>query len=126
MVGLAVGSTGRAGGVHCRIHAIPFAQEVAPMSPICKNVSCLLSYQAHDGKALLDLIHVFEANHSANVTPAPGNITRLTELVQRIYQSGPSCSARGQRMARFPGPIEPDEVNYFLSNIELLKIYHVL
>jgi hypothetical protein len=29
-------------------------------------------------------------------------------------------------MARFPGPIEPDEVNYFLSNIELLKIYHVL
>ncbi len=96
------------------------------MSPISKNVSCLLSYQARDGKALLDLIHVFEANHSANVTAAPGNITRLTELVQRIYQSGPSCSACGQRMARFPGLIEPDEVNYLLSNIELLKIYHVL
>jgi hypothetical protein len=116
---------GRAGGVRCRIHAIPFAQEVAPVSAICENVSCLLSYQAHDGKALLDLIHVFEANHAANVTPAPGNITRLTELTKRIYQRGPSCSACGQRMARFPGPIEPDEVNYFLSNIEPLKKYHV-
>ena len=96
------------------------------MSAICKNADCLLSYQAHDGKVLLNLIRVFEANHSANVTPAHGNITRLTELVQRIYQSGPSCLACGQRMARFPGPIEPDEVNYFLSNIKLLKIYHVL
>ena len=96
------------------------------MSAICENVSYLLSYQAHDGKALLDLIHVFEANHAANVTPAPGNITRLMELTKKIYQNGLSCSACGQRMARFPGPIEPDEVNYFLSKIELLKNYQVL
>jgi hypothetical protein len=86
----------------------------------------LLSYQAHDGKVLFNLIRVFEANRAANMTATPGNITRLTELAKRIYQSGPSCSACGQRMASFPGPIEPDEVDYLLSNIELLKNYHVL
>ncbi len=96
------------------------------MSAICKNVACLLSYRAHDGKVLLNLIRIFEATRAANVTPAPGNIARLTELTKKIYQSGLSCSACGQRMARFPGPIEPDEVNYFLSNIELLKEYHFL
>jgi hypothetical protein len=96
------------------------------VSAICKNVDCLLSYHAHDGKALLNLIRIFEANRAANVTPAAGNITRLTELTKKIYQNGLSCSACGQRMARFPGPIEPDEVNYFLSNFELLKKYHAL
>jgi hypothetical protein len=96
------------------------------VSAICKNAGCSLSYQAHDGKVLLNLIRVFEENRAANVTPAPGNITRLTELTKKIYQNGLSCSACGQRMARFPGPIEPEEVNYFLSTIELLKNYHVL
>ena len=96
------------------------------MCAVCKNSACSLSHQSHDGIVLHGLIHTLEANDATNVTPAPEIIARLRELAQRIYQSGPHCSVCGQPMLRRTGPTEPDQVNYFLSNIELLMNYGVL
>ena len=96
------------------------------MCAVCKNADCSLFYQSHDGRVLRSLIQTLATNDSAHVTLAPEIITRLRELAQRIYQSGPHCSVCGRQMVRHTRPEEPEEVNYFLSNIELLMNYGVL